>query len=74
MAKCVDEVYFEIKTKYLKCAFHFITWGSGQNNEREGKKEIEKEGKVSVKKKKKKVCEVEKGKVRSATAEERRKK
>ena len=58
----------------LKCAFHSITWGSGQNNEREGKKEIEKEGKVSVKKKKKKVCEVEKGKVRSATAEERRKK
>ena len=32
----------------LKCAFHFITWGSGQNNERERKKEIEKEGKVSV--------------------------
>jgi hypothetical protein len=58
----------------LKCAFHFITWGSGQNNEREGKKEIEKEGKVFVKKKKKKVYEVEKGKVRSATAEERRKK
>ena len=45
----------------------------GQNNERKGKKEIEKEGKMSVKKKKKKsVCEEENGKVRSATAEERR--
>ena len=35
-------------------SFQFIIWGSGQNNEREGKKEIEKEGKVSVKMKKKK--------------------